>query len=151
MAVRLLPTRTSRAAVDRPSVLTERVVLSAVRTLVGELPLGSAPRPFDKRLRWSWDEALAAVEDALVSVAATHDVAIDLRDVPEDLARRLGRSKAIAPAAADAAVALVPVLRCGATGCVDAGLRDESFRLTERLEGYLRSAATPVATSRTRR
>jgi hypothetical protein len=154
MTLRLLPSRTeprgaaaataAPAGTDvRPSLLTDDVLVASARNLAYALPLGHAPLPLSERRRGGWSAALRRLEQALVAVAARHDLAVDVdaAEPAESLVRRLSRSHAIAPAAGDAVLALLPVLRRGAAGDGAVGLEVAAVRVAERLTGYLRSRA----------
>jgi hypothetical protein len=105
-------------------------VLVDARRYVNQLPLGAwAGPPFD-RPRWSPAEAAREVERSLARAAAAHGVTVSVDDSAEDLARRLLRCRVIVAPAADAAVALLQVLRSGD----DTG---DATRLADRLVGYL--------------
>lgn len=139
------------APAGRPTVLTDALLVASARNLAYSLPLGHAPLPLAERERRSgaaaWSAAIRRLEGALLAVAVRHEVCVDLDaaasavDPLESLARRLCRSRAIAPAAADAVLALVPVLRRGASGGADAAVELSALRVTERLTGYVRSRA----------
>lgn len=144
MTLRLLsPTQGAAASTtaERPSVLTDDVLVASARNLAYELPLGHAPLPLAERRRGGWTAALRRLERSLVAVAVRHDVPVDVDEPAEVLARRLARSHTIAPAAGDAVRALAPVLRRGANGEGPVGLEVSAIRVAERLTGYLRSRA----------
>src|SRR4051794_13333415 len=105
-------------------------VLIAVRRYVNQLPLGAWQGPPFDRPRWTPSEAAVEIERALHRAAAAHGVAVCDDDSPEALARRLVRCHVIVTPAADAAVALLSVLR-RSDGSDDGG------RLADRLVGYL--------------
>jgi hypothetical protein len=106
-------------------------VLVDARRYVNQLPLGTwAGPPFD-RPRWSPQAASREVERSLFRTAAAHGVTVSVDDAAEDIARRLVRCRVIVAPAADAAVALLQVLRSSPDDAGDAG------RLADRLVGYL--------------
>ena len=147
MTLRLLPSSSGSAPAtatnpgERPSVLTDEVLVASARNLAYELPLGHAPLPLSERRRGGWSAALRRLERSLVAVAVRHEVPVDVDEPAEALARRLARSHTIAPAAGDALLALAPVLRRGANGEGPVGLEVSAVRVAERLTGYLRSRA----------
>lgn len=145
MTLRLLPRTLGSVppapGVERPSLLTDEVLVASARNLAYELPLGHAPLPLSERRRGGWSAALRRLERSLVAVAVRHEVSLDLEESAEVLARRLAGSQAIAPAAGDAVLAIAPVLRRGANGDGPPALEVSAIRVAERLTGYLRSRA----------
>ena len=106
--------------------------LAAARRFAYQLPLGTAPKPLIGRDRLDPAEARRELERALWQVAAKANVAIVLTEPAAALAKRLARVRAISPPAADAVVALLPVL--------DAG-EPAAAKVAERVAGYLASRA----------
>lgn len=118
---------------------TERWLADA-RRFTYQLPLGMAPRPLLGRDRLRYHEAEAQLEQALWRVAATAGVVVSIDEPAPALARRLARSRAIVPPAAEAVATLVPVLSAGAAGeLADASLEPAATKVAERLMGYLAS------------
>jgi hypothetical protein len=125
-AVRTDPDRTPR---DRRNEGDDLLV--SARRYVNQLPLGAwAGPPFDGP-RWRPQAASREVERALFRTAAAQGVTVSVDDAPADIARRLVRCRVIVAPAADAAIALLEVLRGSDDEVGDAA------RLAERLIGYL--------------
>src|SRR5688572_27758379 len=92
MTLRLLPSSSGSApatVAERPSVLTDDVLVASARNLAYELPLGHAPLPLSERRRGGWSAALRRLERSLVAVAVHHEVPVDVDEPAEALARRL--------------------------------------------------------------
>ena len=114
-------TRPAEPTFDPAAALVE------ARRYVNQLPLGRSPGPGHRLF-----EATAAhreIERALWRTAAAHGVCVTSTESASVLARRLVRSHAISPPAADAVAALVPALEAGAVG--------DATHLAQRLVGYL--------------
>jgi hypothetical protein len=116
--------------------------LAAARRFTYQLPLGSAPRPFEGRVRGTFGGAATDIEQALWGVALAKGVVVDVDERPMVLACRLMRVHAIVPPAVDAVQALLPILEAGAAGnLVDLSVETAAAKLAERLVGYLDSRA----------
>ena len=120
---------------SRPPVLTDELLVATARSLAYALPLGSAPEPLEGRDRRDWVSARSYVEAALVGAACAGNACLDLDETSEELARRLVRARLLAPAAADALAALLPVLRRAASPALEVA----AVKVAERIAGYLRS------------